>query len=151
MTSPRSRAQQGSFVFLAHGSERDWRLLVGATVRERVPAGELLVEEGGTDRDLFLLVGGRLEVLGGEREAHALHEVEAPTVVGELAFLDGLPRSVTLRAATDVDVLRLTPAAFDALAAAEPALGRAVLFELGRMVSARLRTATAVLVEHLDG
>jgi CRP/FNR family cyclic AMP-dependent transcriptional regulator len=61
--------------------------------------------------------------------------------VGESAFLDGRPRAVTVRALTDGEVLRLSFDAFEALAARDPGLGREILLDVGRILSARLRAA----------
>ena len=38
------------------------------------------------------------------RDESAFKTIEAPSVVGELAFFDGRPRSATLDAVTDVEV-----------------------------------------------
>ena len=71
--------------------------------------------------------------------------IDAPSVVGEVAFLDGGPRSATLFAITDGELLRLRMESFETLAAREPELGRAILFDLARIVTARLRLASDVI------
>ena len=50
---------------------------------------------------------------------------------------------MTLRALTSGELLRLGWDAFEALAAREPWLARELLIDLGRLLSARLRTADA--------
>jgi CRP-like cAMP-binding protein len=72
-------------------------------------------------------------------------EFDAPTVLGEVAFLDHGPRSVTLVALTDCELLRLSMPAFEVLAAHDPDLGRAILLDLGRILARRLRHATDLL------
>ena len=141
----------GDFVLLAERSEQDWATLIAAMKRVRFSAGEEVIKAGDVDRSLCLLVSGRLEVLAGASEDGALKAVDAPTVVGEIAFLDGRPRSVTLRAVTDGELLRLPFEDFEALATQEPLLARAMLFDLGRILAARLRLATDFIVEQLDG
>ena len=61
---------------------------------------------------------------------------------GELAFLDGLPRSATVRAVEDGEALRLSFEAFETLAARHAELGRAILLDLGRIAALRLRRLT---------
>lgn len=139
------------FVFLADRSEQDWAVLIGAMRRERFAAGDEVIRAGDVDRSLALLVSGRLEVLAGASPDGSLKTVDAPTVVGEIAFLDGRPRSVTLRAVTDGEILRLAYTDFEVLAEQEPLLARAILFDLGRIVAARLRLATDFIVEQLEG
>jgi CRP/FNR family transcriptional regulator, cyclic AMP receptor protein len=53
-------------------------------------------------------------------------------VLGEVAFLDGGPRSATLFAITDGELLRLRLESFEVLSARDPELGRAILFDLAR-------------------
>ena len=61
------------------------------------------------------------------------------TTLGEAAFLDGAPRAVTVEAMSEGEMLRLSFEGFEALAARNPALGRDILLDLGRILSARLR------------
>ena len=68
-------------------------------------------------------------------------------VIGELCFVDGGPRSSTLRGVTDGELRRLSYESFEVLAAREPELARAVLFDIGRILSQRLRTMTDFVAE----
>jgi CRP/FNR family transcriptional regulator, cyclic AMP receptor protein len=77
----------------------------------------------------------------------ALKSVEAPAVLGELAFLDGEPRSATLQAVSDVEVARISPEAFRRLSDEQPTLALAILADLGRVLALRLRLATAVIAD----
>jgi len=71
----------------------------------------------------------------------------SPAVVGELAFFDGEPRSATLEALTDVEGARLDEDGFQRLSAAEPALARTMLLELGRVLAGRLRRASELITD----
>ncbi len=137
------------FVFLADRSEAEWATLIAAMVRVPFAAGDVVVAAGAEDRTLCLLVSGQLEVVAGSQDG-TLKTVDAPTVVGEIAFLDGRPRSVSLRAVSDGELLELGFPEFEALAAREPELTRAMLLDLGRIVAARLRLATDFIVQQLD-
>ena len=61
--------------------------------------------------------------------------------------MDAKPRSTTLIALDECEALRLTVDAFDVLAAHDPGLGRAILFDLGRILALRLRLATELLAD----
>ena len=65
--------------------------------------------------------------------------------VGELAFFDGSPRSATLDALTDVQVVRIDIDCFSQLSEAEPALAHAMLLDLARILALRLRMASDVI------
>jgi CRP-like cAMP-binding protein len=75
---------------------------------------------------------------------------EHGTVVGEQTFLDGRPRSATIRALTDGALVRLSRESFDVLSAREPELARAILLDLGRILSLRLRRTTGALQKMWD-
>ena len=65
--------------------------------------------------------------------------------MGELAFFDGSPRSATLDAVTDVQVVRIDADAFQRLSEAEPALAQQMLLDLARILALRLRMASDVI------
>jgi CRP-like cAMP-binding protein len=72
-------------------------------------------------------------------------------VLGELAFFDAQPRSATLDAITDVEVVRLDTAAFDRLREHEPALAHQMLHGLARILALRLRMASEVIADLRGG
>lgn len=133
-------ASEGALEFLPDRGPEDWAAILEATELRRFSAGELVVRRGERDRSLYLLMTGRLEAR--RPDGTSFLEVEAPTVVGEIAFLDGGGRSLDLYALTSGEVRRLGMEAFEALAARRPELGRAVLLEVGRIVATRLRRMT---------
>ena len=119
--------------FLSDRNDEDWTLLLEHTETRLFRAGQTVLTAGERDRALYLLVDGRLEAPSGP--------VAPVSTFGEVAFLDGRPRAVTVRALTDGEVLRLSFDAFEALAARDPGLGREILLDVGRILSARLRAA----------
>jgi CRP/FNR family transcriptional regulator, cyclic AMP receptor protein len=116
---------------LADWGDADWAVLLAATETRRFQPGETVLREGERDPALYLLVDGRL---AGPRGV-----VDAISTVGEAAFFDGRPRAATVTAISDGELLRLGRDAFDALAAREPVLARAFLFEVGAVLAARVR------------
>jgi CRP-like cAMP-binding protein len=133
-------------VFLPDASAGEWATIFShAEVRE-VAAGLAVMQAGEEDRGLYLLTEGTLGVRL-PRDETIFKSIDAPAVVGELAFFDGQPRSATLVAVTDVEVVRLDQAAFERLSETEPALGRAMLLDLARILALRLRLASAVIAE----
>ena len=74
--------------------------------------GQPVLTEGESDRALYLLVDGRLDAPSGP--------VAPVSTFGEVAFLDGRPRAVTVTATSDAEVLRLGHEAFLALPPAGP-------------------------------
>lgn len=135
--------------FLTDASEEEWERLLAHTELRRLRAGEILFKAGEAERALYLATEGRLELLlprRGRREIRFL-TLDAPTVVGQLAFLDGEAHSATVRALTDCEVLRLSYESFESLSARAPKLAREVLFDLSRVLASRLRHAHEVIAE----
>jgi CRP/FNR family transcriptional regulator, cyclic AMP receptor protein len=141
--------ESAELLFLPEATASDWATIFSyAQVRE-VSAGLALVQAGEDDRALYLLVDGTLGVRM-PREESAFKTIDAPSVVGELAFFDGAPRSATLDALTDVQVARFDLDCFRELSQAEPALAEAMLMDLARILALRLRMASDV-IERLRG
>ncbi len=137
-------------LFLPEATAMDWATIFShAEVRE-IGAGLALVQAGEQDRALYLLTEGTVGVRL-PRDEGAFKTIDAPSVLGELAFFDGRPRSATLDAVTDVEVVRLDTSAFDSLLEHEPALAHAMLRDLARILALRLRMASEVIADLRSG
>lgn len=133
MTSPESG-------FLAGLDEDDVATILRYTEARRYVAGELAIRCGESDRSLYVIVAGAFEVLvptpDGSRPISALHRGD---IFGDLAFLDGEPRSADVRAVEDSEAFMITPAGFDRLRLAHPRLAVSFVLDLGRILSRRFR------------
>lgn len=128
-------------VFLANRGQRDWRKLLGHTQTYRFSRGEVVIRQGETTRAFYIVAFGEFEVVMPElgRRHERLAVIEAGSVVGEQTFLDGKGHPTEVRTLSEGEVIRLSYDAFEILAAREPELARAILLDLGRIVSIRLR------------
>lgn len=124
----------------------DWAMVFSYAERLEVAAGLAVVQAGEEDQALYLITEGTLGVRL-PRDEGAFKRIEAPAVVGELAFFDGEPRSATLEAITNVEGARLDIDAFERLWEAEPQLAFTMLVDLGRILAGRLRRASDVIRE----
>jgi len=65
--------------------------------------GEVMIHKGEKKRDLYFLTEGVVEISRKEGGGDLiLDEVEAPNILGDIAFLSGTPRAVTVVAKTEV-------------------------------------------------
>ncbi len=65
--------------------------------------GEIVIHRGETNRDLFFLTEGLVEISRSEGDTEfMLNEIEPPYILGEIAFLFGMPRTATATAKTEV-------------------------------------------------
>jgi CRP-like cAMP-binding protein len=137
-------------LFMPEATAADWAAIFSHAEVRRVGEGLALVQAGEQDRALYLLTEGTVGVRL-PRDEGAFKTIDAPSVLGELAFFDAQPRSATLDAVTDVEVVRLDTAAFDRLLEHEPALAQAMLLDLARILALRLRMASEVIAELRSG
>ena len=137
-------------LFLPEATAMDWVTIFSHAEVRQIGAGLALVQAGEEDRALYLLTEGTVGVRL-PRDEGAFKTIDAPSVLGELAFFDGRPRSATLDAVTDVEVVRLDTSAFDSLLEHEPALAHAMLRELARILALRLRMASEVIADLRSG
>ena len=131
-------------LFMPGATASDWATVFSHAEVRRVGAGLALLQAGEEDRALYLITEGAVGVRL-PRDESAFKTIEAPSVLGELAFFDGRPRSATLDAVTDVEVVRLDEAGFDRLTRDAPELAHAMLRDLARILALRLRIASDVI------
>lgn len=128
------------YVFLPEWGNDEWGKLLKHTQTLLYKAGKIVIHEGAITQTLFIVSFGTLEVIVTHgRQSKRIATIQTGSVMGEQSFLDGKPRSADIRAATDCQILQLSRDNFDIFAAREPALARAFLFDLGRIISLRLR------------
>lgn len=101
-----------------------------------VEPGQLIVARNGRDRDVHFIVSGRVRVTsfsaGGKQVT--FRDEEPGEVFGDLAAIDGKPRSADVLALDSVVVAALSPEHFRELIAAEPLVRERVLQRLAQLV-----------------
>ena len=126
--------------FLAALDEEDIATVLGYTEARRYARGDVPIHAGDVDRSLYVIATGAFEVMvpapGGPRRVGVLR---AGDIFGDLAFLDGAPRSADVRAVEDSEAFIMTPGGFDRLRIAHPRLALAFALDLGRILSTRVR------------
>jgi CRP-like cAMP-binding protein len=71
--------------------------------RKTFEPGEVMIRKGDTNRDLFFLTDGAVEISAESADGDiVLNEIEPPYVLGDIAFLSGFPRTATAKAKTKV-------------------------------------------------
>jgi signal transduction histidine kinase len=148
---------------LAGLSDPDLERLASVARRIRVAAGHVIIEEGAAGDALYVLLRGRLEVTKSAGGEEVLLAVQRPgTYVGEMALLGSAPRSATVRATRDSELLVIGVSQFRALLVDSPAaalnvlhtvadrLGGMEALVLGREQLASLGTLAAGLAHELN-
>ena len=100
------------------------------------PADTVIAREGEPGVGLFVIVEGQAEVtIGGKKKT----KLVPGDFFGEIALLDGGPRTATVTATTDVKLLGLTEWVFRGLMQEHPSIAIKTLHQM----AGRLRSATA--------
>lgn len=126
-------------------NEDGWKKLLVCTDPRPFRAGDVVIQRGASDRAVYFVVAGSLEVglfRAPTEGGTPIARIGVGSVIGEQSFFDSQPRSMNVWAASDGQLLRLTPEAFEGFGREEPALARDLLFALGRVLSLRLRRTT---------
>jgi hypothetical protein len=113
----------------------------------RVPAGQVVVREGETGDTLYLIVQGTLRVAtrGQEGEDVALAALGVGDFFGEVALLTGRPRTATVSALTEAELLALDRATVDRLRSRHPQIDAS----LTEFHSRRAERTVEALVERM--
>jgi len=102
----------------------------------RFPAGEFIFREGDGGDVMFIVQGGEVEIF---KEVHGrevrLALLEEGDFFGEMALLEGVPRTASARAVTDCLLLRIDGSTFDQMIHSNPEIPVRML----RKLSQRLR------------
>jgi CRP/FNR family transcriptional regulator, cyclic AMP receptor protein len=116
-------------------SKRELQTISRATKDISHPAGTVIAREGEPGIGLFLIDDGTAEVtIGGRKKA----SLGAGDFFGEIALLDGGPRTATVTATSEVKLLGLTEWVFRGLMQEHPTIAIKTL----EAMAGRLRDAT---------
>lgn len=119
-------------------------------------AGEVIFREGEPGDAIYVLYRGRVRVLK-EVEPGKFQEIdllERHSVFGEMAIIDGMRRSATTEAQTDVVAFRIAKAHFDQMIARDSIAALKLSYHIARIISQRKRESLeqiAQLVARTEG
>jgi len=131
----------GSFDFgrvwlFSECSRPELRTIAKAAEPVSVKAGTTVCDEGEVGQTFYFILSGKAAVIRNGRKVAELGQGE---YFGELALLDRLPRSATVKALTDLELLVISQKDFNKLLTASPSLTRKLLVA----TASRLRNADA--------
>lgn len=122
-------------------------LLARATERA-VAAGACFFEKGDPAQSMFVLESGRVEVVRRWHDLDiVLHHLGPGDCFGEMALMDLMPRSATVRAESDCRAIEFGADGLQALAERDIEQFALVQMNLGREICRRLRAADDLLFD----
>ena len=128
--------------------EDDLLIVLAQMKQENVGAGETIVEEGESGDSLYLIVEGRVDILKEVPDTEERSQLKIATLrtgetFGEMAIIDRLERSATVKATEDTILLILSQEALAIIDATSSIVYTTILSNLAREVSRRLRRIDA--------
>ena len=118
-------------------TKRELALVADLTVPAELTATTVLTREGAAGGLAFVIASGRAEV---SRAGRLLATLGPGDVVGELSLIDGQPRSATVTAVTDLEVLQVDGADLTKMLKKAPTVVRKLL----ESMAGRLREMDAI-------
>jgi CRP/FNR family cyclic AMP-dependent transcriptional regulator len=116
--------------------------VAGCGELETFEAGEVIVAEGGLGDALYLVLTGQVQV---SKNAHPLATLPPGEFFGEMSLVEPAPRSATVTAVETSFLFRLPSVALQKLAEDDPAAWSAILVQIVKTLSERLRHANHLL------
>ncbi len=118
------------------------KLLAFASQRVTYNSGDDLFRQGDPGDSAYVILDGNVDLLaefpGGETK---MGEAKSKSIIGEMSLLCDGPRTVTARAANQVDALRIGKECLAKVMSDSPRMS----FEISRALAERLRSATSEL------
>jgi CRP-like cAMP-binding protein len=108
-------------------SRRDLRRLAAHAQEVRYGAGRAVVSRGARGDSFFVIADGSATVRRGTRKIGTLG---AGDFFGEMALLDGKPRSASVTTDTPTRVIKITRTGFNKALDANPTMARGIMAEL---------------------
>jgi CRP/FNR family transcriptional regulator, cyclic AMP receptor protein len=96
-----------------------------------VPAGRRITTEGEPGHDFFVIASGTVSI---EREGRHLRTLKAGDFLGEIALIDGGPRTATATTETDAQLLVIAQSDFGVLLERFPEIQTTVLRALAERI-----------------
>lgn len=128
-------------------SEKEIAEFLKACTVQSFGPDERVVQENDTSRDLFIILSGEVRIekvlyAGDEKELGVLGQGE---FFGEMAFLDGSPRSASAACVEESVILSMSRSSFEKLAARRPGIAYKVTMKIAGALAERLRTSNNMI------
>ena len=115
-------------------SRRELEVVGQAATDLELPAGRVLITEGSSGHEMFVVTDGTLDVTA---DGEHLAEIGPGEFVGEMALLTHCPRNATVTATTDVTVIHLDGRAFSRILEEAPQIAVKMLPVVAGRVAGR--------------
>ena len=130
----------------------DIEVLSGYMQAYEADKGVTLFREGENGTYLCLIIKGKVDIIKGDQhdKEKVFTSIGPGKTLGEMAIIDGEPRSATAIVAEPTTLAILTKANFHRIINEKPGLATNILLKVARLLSQRLRHTSGQLVDYLE-
>jgi CRP/FNR family transcriptional regulator, cyclic AMP receptor protein len=148
-----NRAQLRATGAFTEYPDSELEMLVGAAIERSYTAGQDLCREGAVGTACYCIVLGVVDVIKRLPQGESsIATLQAGSIAGQLALIQNVPRTATLRARTDTVVLQLSRDTFERLLSACSPLALRFQRQIAtagiRQLRSTLKRAATVLAAH---
>jgi CRP/FNR family transcriptional regulator, cyclic AMP receptor protein len=117
----------------------------------QVKRGMVVFREGDRDATLYVIAAGKVGIYkaGARKQDLPIATIGPGHTLGEMALIDGQPRSAGAVAVDDLILLAISKSDLDRITAEHPRLAVKLLTKVARLLSQRLRQTTSNLADRL--
>ena len=143
--APNYKAKPADYELLNDLSAADLKVLQPLLQSRTFKRSQFIISAGDAAREMFFLARGHVSVLLPGEERHRIATFSPGMSFGEMAFLDGAPRSANIVADSDVECDMLSLEDFESLGKTHPAIKIKILEKLCLNLTGKLRKANREL------
>jgi len=114
-----------------------------AKATQTFEAGQVLVSEGDTTRDMYMMIHGKVAVFKGEDQVAEI--TEPYSYFGEMSALLGEPRSATVKAIEKSEFMVIPGDKFETLIDVNPVIGKKVMQTLAERLASMNKERLALI------
>ena len=122
-------------------SNREIQNIARIAYQRHYSVGEIIIHEGQNAAGMYIMVEGQAEVTKALEDGTILHlaTLEDSELFGDVGLLDSSPRTATVRATRDSNIIGFFRPELLELMNSDPRLASKVIFKLGQILTARFR------------
>jgi len=134
-------------------SEFSWdsiRIICNYIRPVRAKKGAVIFKEGDREESIGIIVKGAVDIFKDNDDSRVkVTTLKSSKIFGEMALIDGEPRSATGVAAQAAIIFFISKNSLLEMSEDHPKLGLQILWKISKLVSQHLRRTTGMLVEYM--
>lgn len=130
-------------------TDRAMSKLMTIMYKKKYPVNEIIFKEGDIGKAVFIIKSGEVIITKSGKEEKILSKLSSGDFFGEMALLEEMTRSATAKTTHESEILFIYKVRFDALLEHYPSAGAKVIYNLAKILSARLRQTSEEYVSKI--